>query len=83
MAELEAQWQRTGAVSGVNIPGDLRGFLFKTILALRAAGKEISVEALSASVSRWLQPDDVARIGDALRRANPPARGKDTPCGPA
>ena len=79
VAELEAEWQRTGAISGVNIPGDLRGFLYKTILALRSAGKAVSVQTLSASVARWLQPDDAARISDALRRANPEAGSENSP----
>jgi hypothetical protein len=71
VASLEQEWRRTGSIDGVNVPGDVRGFLWKTVLALRAAGKEISVETLSASVARWLEPDDAARIRHALEHANP------------
>ena len=70
VAALEREWQATGAVSGVRIPGDLRGFVFKTVLALRAAGKEVSPQTLSASIARWLSPADAARVRDALQRAN-------------
>ena len=69
VAALEQEWRSTGAVSGVNVPADLRGFVFKTVLALRAAGKEVSVDTVSASIARWLSPADAARIRDALKPA--------------
>jgi hypothetical protein len=67
---LEAEWQATGAVCGISIPSDMRGFVFKTVLALRSAGAEVSVESVSGSVARWLRPADAERVRTALRSAN-------------
>jgi hypothetical protein len=67
---LEEEWVRDGTVAGVNVPGELRGFVFKTVIELRAAGREVSVASIVASVSRWLKDDDLARFERALREAN-------------
>lgn len=71
IAELEAEWRRTGKVDDVRIPDGYRGFVFKTVLSLRAAGRPITVETILASVARWLTPEDVATLRDALHEANP------------
>lgn len=71
IAEPEAEWRRTGKVDDVRIPDGYRGFVFKTVLSLRAAGRPITVETILASVARWLTPEDVATLRDALHEANP------------
>jgi hypothetical protein len=70
LAELEAEWQATGAVGSLRIPGELRHFVFKTILALRAAGAEVTPERVAGSIARWTPPQDAALIEAALERAN-------------
>lgn len=67
---LEEQWIRTGAVAGLRIPGEYRGFVYKTVLALRDAGAEITVQSLIDSIARWLDPNDVATLKAALDAAN-------------
>lgn len=71
IAELESEWNRSGTVRGIKVPADYRGFVHKTILALTAAGKDISVDAIVDSVSRWLRPEDLGPFERALRDANP------------
>jgi hypothetical protein len=70
LAALEAEWSRTGAVAGLRIPADYRGFLYKTILSLRSAGRPVTVESVSDSVARWLEPDQAAALRAALDDAN-------------
>ena len=67
---LEEEWARDGTIAGLNVPGELRGFVFKTVIELRAAGREVSVDSIVASVARWLKEEDLARFGSALREAN-------------
>ncbi len=71
LAELEDEWSRTGAVAGVTVPGPYRGFVYKTVLGLRAAGREITAEAIAGSIARWMPPGEGERIREALLRANP------------
>ena len=75
VAALEAEWQATGAVCGISIPSDMRAFVFKTVLALRSAGAEVSVESVAGSVARWLRPADAERVRTALRSANQRSTG--------
>lgn len=75
VAALEAEWQATGTVAGFRIPADLRGFVFKTVLALRAAGREPSVEAVSASIARWLPRPEAALVRKRLQQANDESGG--------
>lgn len=70
VAALEEEWRSTGAVAGINVPAEHRGFVYKTVIALRAAGKEISPTTVADSVARWLPPDDARRLRDALLDAN-------------
>jgi hypothetical protein len=70
LAALESEWQASGAIDGVRIPGDLRGFAYKTILSLRAAGRDVNVQTISDSLTRWLLPGEAAQIRSALERAN-------------
>ena len=62
LAELEKEWSEHGTVAGLAVPSAYRGFVYKTVLALRAAGKEVTVDSVLASIARWLQPEDVERI---------------------
>lgn len=66
MRGLEEEWQRTGSVSGVRIPASYRGFVYKTVVALRKAGAEITAAAIADSISRWVPPADAGRIRAAL-----------------
>ncbi|CAN5671949.1 hypothetical protein BH24ACT26_BH24ACT26_22240 [soil metagenome] len=71
LAALEAEWQGAGTVAGLRVPADLRGFVFKTVLALGAAGKEVSARSVADSIARWVPPADAAKIRAALVAANP------------
>ena len=71
LASLEAEWRATGAVAGVRVLGEWRGFVFKTVLALRAEGRDVSVVTVTSSIARWLPPEDAARLRAALEEANP------------
>jgi len=66
MKKLEQEWQRTGGVSGVRIPASYRGFVYKTVVALRNAGAEITAAAIADSISRWVPPAEAGRIRAAL-----------------
>ena len=70
VAELEEEWSRTGAVGGLRIPADYRSFVYKTVIALRLSGREVTVETVSDSIARWLSPEDHARVKAELERAN-------------
>lgn len=71
VAELEEEWSRSGTVEGVAVPAAYRSFVYKTVLSLRAAGRPVTVDAITSSVARWLAPDDVASMKRALEGANP------------
>ncbi|MEA2446954.1 MAG: hypothetical protein QOK47_591, partial [Actinomycetota bacterium] len=49
MSELESEWRRTGAVGGVHVPQEYRGFVYKTVLGLRRAGEEITASTIADS----------------------------------
>ncbi len=67
---LDAAWRATGTVEGIVVPAPYRSFVFKTVGALRAAGLAVSVATIVDSVARWLAPEQVAELRDALRKAN-------------
>lgn len=71
MGEYERSWRATGEVEGLRVPGEWRGFVFKTVAALRAAGRPVTVDTVVGSVARWLRPPDLERLERALRAANP------------
>jgi hypothetical protein len=71
MARLEEEWTKSGSIEGVRIPGEYRGFVFKTVVELRTAGKDVTPQAIADSVARWLSPEDAERVRDALITANP------------
>lgn len=70
VAALERQWRETGAVAGLAIPAAYRGFLLKTISSLQAAGIDVTIDTVTASLARWLSPEQVAEIREALLEAN-------------
>lgn len=70
LARLEQQWQTSGAIDGLRIPAELRGFVYKTILALRAAGIPVTVGSVSDSIQRWTPVSDAERIRQGLEDAN-------------
>ena len=69
MASMEDEWRRTGMVGGLKIPADYRSFVYKTIAALRSAGRPVTVESVVASIARWLAPADADEIRVALEEA--------------
>jgi hypothetical protein len=70
LKELEDEWTDRGTVAGVGVPEAYRGFVFKTVLALRAAGREVTAESLADSIARWVGPREAEEIRAALREAN-------------
>jgi hypothetical protein len=71
IARLEEEWKRSGSIEGLRVPGEYRGFVFKTVLELRAAGKDVTPHSVADSVARWVPPDDAERLRKALVAANP------------
>ena len=69
--ELEEEWQRSGAVAGVEVPGEYRSFVFKTIVALQDAGRPVTPDSVGASIERWLTPDDAERVRMSLKEKEP------------
>lgn len=72
LAELEREWAETGRAGGIAVPADLRGFVYKTILALRAAQAPVTPEAVAGGIARWVGEDDAAAIRARLVAANGP-----------
>ena len=70
MAELEAEWRRSGSVAGVKIPAELRSFVYKTVVLLRKGGVEVTVQTISDSLARWLSPAQADEIRSALENEN-------------
>jgi hypothetical protein len=71
LAALESEWAATGGIEGLRIPEAYRGFVYKTILSLRAAGRPINVAGIADSIARWMAPEEAAEIRSALESANP------------
>jgi hypothetical protein len=66
LAALEREWEERGTVAGMRVPGAYRGFVYKTVLALRSAGVEVTPQAVCDSVARWLDEPDIDRLRKAL-----------------
>lgn len=73
LAELEGEWRATGRVGGVPVPGEYRGFVFKTVLALRSAGREVTAKTIADGIARWVPEDEARRLREALRTGPDPA----------
>ena len=69
VARLEEEWARSGMVEGMYVPGEIRSFVYKTVLSLRSAGREITPDSVADSIARWLSPDEAAEIRDALKQS--------------
>jgi hypothetical protein len=63
---LEKEWSATGTVAGLVVPAAYRGFVYKTVIALRRAGIEITATSVADSVERWVPREEAARIRAAL-----------------
>lgn len=70
LAALEDEWRVTGNVRGVVVPAELRGFVYKTVLGLEAAGRAVTVDAIADSIERWVPPAEARSIRAALVDAN-------------
>ena len=68
---LEAEWRRTGTVVGIEVPAEYRSFVFKTVIALQDAGREVTPDAIDNSIARWLPADDDQRIRASLKKKGP------------
>ena len=66
LAALEREWQETGRVAGVIVPEDYRSFVFKTVLSLRRAGRDVTAAAIADGVTRWLSESDAQKVRAAL-----------------
>jgi len=71
LAELEREFEERSTAAGVRVPGEFRGFIFKTILSLRSEGREVTSETISDSIARWLPEETAARIARELDKLNP------------
>jgi hypothetical protein len=67
--ELDAEWREHGTVGGLETPAELRGFVYKTVLSLRAAGKPVTPDAVADSIARWLPHDEAEAVRAELKRA--------------
>ena len=70
LARLETELEATGAVGGIKVPAEYRGFVFKTVLSLQSAGRPVTVDSVVDSVARWLEPAQVSELRAALEAAN-------------
>jgi hypothetical protein len=68
VAELEAEWSRSGTVAGMTVPAEFRSFVYKTVLSLRAAGRPIDADSVADSIARWLPPEEVEQIRTSLKQ---------------
>ena len=54
VAALEHAWSQTGRVEGLPVPAEYRSFVYKTVLSLRRAGRDITADSVADSIARWL-----------------------------
>ena len=66
MAALEEEWSRSGTAAGITVPAEYRSFVFKTIVSLRAAGREVTPGSIRDSIARWLSPEEADEVGRSL-----------------
>ena len=70
LAALEREFVEKCTAGGVRVPGQYRGFIFKTIVALRSQGREVTPETIADSIARWLPQESAARIARELNELN-------------
>lgn len=68
---LEEEWRRTGSVAGIEVPAEYRSFVFKTVIALQDAGRDVTPDAIGDSIARWLSPEDAEEVRAALKKKGP------------
>ena len=68
VAALEDEWSRSGTVAGMRVPAEVRAFVYKTVLSLRAAGRPITPDSIADSIARWMSPDETESIRDSLKQ---------------
>lgn len=69
VASLEDEWTRTGTVEGMHVPAEYRSFVYKTVLSLRSAQREVTPDSVADSIARWLSTEQVAEIRTALKQS--------------
>lgn len=74
VGKLEERWRTDGTVAGIAVPAEYRSFVYKTVLQLRAAGREVTVDSLAGAIARWTSEADARAIRAALEEANRKAR---------
>jgi hypothetical protein len=70
VAPLESEWKESGTVAGLPVPGEFRSFVFKTVISLRASGRDVTADSVADSVARWLDPVEADRLRKALKGAS-------------
>ena len=70
LAAFEEEWREHGTVAGLRVPGPYRGFVYKTVIALKATNIPITPGAVADSIARWVPPEEAARLRTALLGAN-------------
>lgn len=68
VAALEHAWSQTGRVEGLPVPAEYRSFVYKTVLSLRRAGRDITADSVADSIARWLSPKETEHIRAALKQ---------------
>lgn len=71
MEALEKEWRRDGSILGIEVAAEYRSFVFKTVIALQEAGREVTPDAIGDSIARWLQPEDAQKIRASLKEKGP------------
>ena len=66
LARLEEEWASSGRVGGLKVPAEYRSFVFKTVLALQAAGREVTADSVADSVARWLPRSQAEHLRTVL-----------------
>ena len=69
--ELETEWQESGTITGIEVPAELRSFVFKTVIALQDAGEAVTADAIGGSIARWLAPEDAEKVRESLKEKGP------------
>lgn len=69
VAELEKEWATDGTVAGMRVPADVRSFVYKTVLSLRSAGREVTPASVADSIARWMSPKEAEQIRQALEQS--------------
>lgn len=68
VAALEKEWSASGTISGMRVPAEVRAFVYKTVLSLRAAGREVTAASVADSIARWTSPKEAEQIRGSLEQ---------------